>query len=97
MSSKCTAGLPSSQGGLSAGELELLVLGTELGLPALQVEPPNLCARLLKWKCSEQAGVLPLLELNLCVLMINEEMKALVALLCFCNGEVELQGLHVDF
>ena len=85
----------SSQGGLPAGQLKLLVLDTDLSLPALQLKLSNLCALLLEQKCSKKASVLHLLELNMCLL--NLELKMLAAHLHFNQREVQLKGLHIHF
>ena len=85
----------SSQGSLPVGELQLLVLDTELSLPALPFKLPNFCALLLERKCSKKASVFPLLELD--ARLLNLELKALTARLRFNEGEAELKDLHVHF
>ena len=85
----------SSQGGLPAGQLKLLVLDADLSLPALQLKLSDLCALLLERKCSEKTGVLHLLELN--ARLLNLELETLAARLRFDQREAELKGLHVHF
>ena len=78
---------------LVSSGLELLVLDTELCLPALQFELSNFCALLLERKCSKEASALALLKLD--AHLLNLEPKALVARLRLDEGEVELKGWHV--
>jgi hypothetical protein len=85
--------LNSSQGGLPVGELELLVLDTELSLPALQFKLPDLSPLLLERKCSKEASVLAVLEVD--ARLLNLELKALIARLRFDEREAELKDLHV--
>ena len=85
--------LDSDQGGFPAGELELLVLDAELSLPALQLKLPDLSSLLLERKCSKEASVLAVLELDARLLYL--QLKALVARLRFCQREAQLKNLHV--
>ena len=85
--------LDSNQGGLPVGELELFALGTELSLPALQFKLPDLSPLLLERKCSKEASVLAVLELDARLLYL--QLKALIARLRFCQREAQLKNLHV--
>ena len=87
--------LDSDQGGLPAGELELLVLDAKLSLPALQLKLPDLSSLLLERKCSKEASVLAVLELDARLLYL--QLKALITCLHFCQREAQLQNLHVHF
>ena len=85
--------LDSDQGGFPAGELELLVLDAELSLPALQLKLPDLSSLLLERKCSKEASVLAVLELDARLLYL--QLNALVARMRFCQSEAQLKNLHV--
>ena len=69
--------LDSDQGSFPAGELELLVLDAELSLPALQLKLPDLSSLLLEQKCSKEASVLAVLELDVHLLYL--QLNVLVA------------------
>ena len=66
--------LDSNQGSFPAGELKLLVLDTELSLPALQLKLPDLSSLLLEWKCSKEASILAVLELDAHLLYLQLNM-----------------------
>ena len=85
--------LDSNQGGLPAGELELLVLDSELSLPALQFKLPDLSSLLFERKCRKEASVLAVLKLNARLLYL--QLKALITHLPLCQREAQMKGLHV--
>ena len=73
----CSAAPDRRSGGLPVGELEVLVLDTELRLPALQLKLPDLSSLLLERKSSKEASVLAILDLH--ARLLNLELKALIA------------------